>query len=229
MFWFQYVFNFLRLLYSVLGFFSYIRVDSILLSKLLQVNVLMKYHQDAKGGILLSQINECIPNADKVLEVVCWWFFFYFINFQAAGKEVIVVNTNVNKRKDKVAFWNDPGYDFELDEEYKALWRSISVDHLDEKKIEEYLQKHGIEAMKVRDFFHFHVTSTFRIWLQKRLQMFPREKRPSDASMEKFTTSISAMFYKTTSDLSTLRDIINTGLLFHLYMNIFLSTLFHIF
>lgn len=64
--------------------------------------MLTKHHQDGKGGILLSAINECIPNAEKVLE--------------AAGKEVVVVNTSVNKRKDKVVFWNDPGYDFELDD-----------------------------------------------------------------------------------------------------------------
>lgn len=32
--------------------------------------------------------------------------------------------------------------------EFKSLWRNASVDHLDEKKIEEYLQKHGIDVMK---------------------------------------------------------------------------------
>lgn len=31
---------------------------------------------------------------------------------------------------------------------FKSLWRNASVDHLDEKKIEEYLQKHGIDAVK---------------------------------------------------------------------------------
>lgn len=72
-----------------------------------------KHHQDAKGGILLSNINECIPNAEKVLEVI---FSLLFYLVQLAGKDIIVVNTNVNKRKDKVVFWNDPGYDFELDE-----------------------------------------------------------------------------------------------------------------
>uniref|UniRef100_A0A0K0CX03 40S ribosomal protein S15 n=1 Tax=Angiostrongylus cantonensis TaxID=6313 RepID=A0A0K0CX03_ANGCA len=30
----------------------------------------------------------------------------------------------------------------------KQIYRKVSVDHLDEKKIEEYLQKHGIDAMK---------------------------------------------------------------------------------
>lgn len=36
--------------------------------------------------------------------------------------------------------------------EFKQIYRKVSVDHLDEKKIEEYLQKHGIDAMKVSLF-----------------------------------------------------------------------------
>ncbi|RCN43698.1 hypothetical protein ANCCAN_10342 [Ancylostoma caninum] len=36
----------------------------------------------------------------------------------------------------------------ELCLEFKQIYRKVSVDHLDEKKIEEYLQKHGIDAMK---------------------------------------------------------------------------------
>jgi len=31
---------------------------------------------------------------------------------------------------------------------FKALWRSVAIEHLDEKKIDEYLHKHGIESMK---------------------------------------------------------------------------------
>lgn len=32
--------------------------------------------------------------------------------------------------------------------EFKGLWRNAAVDYLDEKKIEEYLQKHGIDTIK---------------------------------------------------------------------------------
>lgn len=35
-----------------------------------------------------------------------------------------------------------------MDEEFVKLWRLASVDHLDEHKIEEYLQKHGIASIK---------------------------------------------------------------------------------
>ncbi|GMT15096.1 hypothetical protein PFISCL1PPCAC_6393, partial [Pristionchus fissidentatus] len=98
------------------------------------VKVLEKQHQDGKGGILLSELAECIPNAEKTLE--------------SLGSEVIVLPTQVNKRKDKVFFWNDPSTNFEVDEDFKSIWRMVSVDHLDEKKIEEYLVKHGIDTMR---------------------------------------------------------------------------------
>lgn len=98
------------------------------------VKVLVKQHQDGKGGILLSDLSECIPNAEKALE--------------ACAAEVIVIPTQVNKRKDKVIFWNDPYTKFEVDEDFKSIWRTIPLDHLDEKKIEEYLVKHGIDTMR---------------------------------------------------------------------------------
>ncbi|GMS84624.1 hypothetical protein PENTCL1PPCAC_6799, partial [Pristionchus entomophagus] len=98
------------------------------------IKVLVKQYQDGKGGILLSDLSECIPNAEKTLE--------------SLGSEVIVIPTQVNKRKDKVIFWNDPYTNFEVDDDFKSLWRMVSVDHLDEKKIEEYLVKHGIDTMR---------------------------------------------------------------------------------
>ncbi|VDK82090.1 unnamed protein product [Litomosoides sigmodontis] len=96
--------------------------------------LLKKYHTEGKGGILLSDLNECIPAAEKHIE--------------ALSNVVIDVQTVINKRKDHVYFYNDPDTDYEVDEKFKSLWRNASVDHLDEKKIEEYLQKHGIDVMK---------------------------------------------------------------------------------
>ncbi|KAL3995350.1 TFIIE beta subunit core domain family protein [Acanthocheilonema viteae] len=96
--------------------------------------LLKKYHIEGKGGILLSDLNECIPAAEKHVE--------------ALSNAVIDIQTMVNKRKDHVYFYNDPDTDYEVDEKFKSLWRNASVDHLDEKKIEEYLQKHGIDVMK---------------------------------------------------------------------------------
>lgn len=98
------------------------------------LGVLEKFHADAKGGLLLTDLNECIPNGERVLE--------------ALGDKIILVPTQVNKRRDKVFFINDQSLDIELDDDFRGLWRNVSVDHLDEKKIEEYLQKHGIDTMR---------------------------------------------------------------------------------
>jgi len=98
------------------------------------LSVLKRHDLDGKGGILLSELAECMPNAEKVV--------------LSLGDAVSFLPTNVNKRKDKVVFYNDPESQVPMDEEFRALWRSVAVDHLDEKKVEEYLQKHGIESMK---------------------------------------------------------------------------------
>lgn len=99
------------------------------------VAVARKHHQDGKGGILVSDLAECVANCDGMLGQVV--------------ADVIVVPTMVNKKKDRVVFFNDNEYTFpELEDSFKQLWRQVSVDHLDEKKIEEYLQKKGLDAMK---------------------------------------------------------------------------------
>ncbi|CAO4365425.1 unnamed protein product [Caenorhabditis nigoni] len=99
------------------------------------VAVARKHYQDGKGGILVSDLAECVANYDALLQQV--------------AADVIVVPTQVNKKKDRVVFYNDKDFTFpELEDDFKALWRNVSVDHLDEKKIEEYLQKKGLDAMK---------------------------------------------------------------------------------
>ncbi|CAI2345565.1 unnamed protein product [Caenorhabditis sp. 36 PRJEB53466] len=99
------------------------------------VAVLKKHYQDGKGGILVSDLAECVANYDALLTQV--------------AAEVIVLPTQVNKKKDRVVFYNDREFMFpELEDDFKQIWRLVSVDHLDEKKIEEYLQKKGLDAMK---------------------------------------------------------------------------------
>ncbi|KHJ78327.1 TFIIE beta subunit core domain protein, partial [Oesophagostomum dentatum] len=66
------------------------------------VAVAKKHHQDVKGGILLSELNDCIPNGEKVLE--------------ALADQIIVVPTQVNKRKDKVFFYNDQELDINIED-----------------------------------------------------------------------------------------------------------------
>jgi hypothetical protein len=54
----------------------------------------------------------------------------------------------VNKRKDHAYFFNDPETDYKIDSDFVSLWRLVAVDHIDENKISEYLQKHGISNVK---------------------------------------------------------------------------------
>jgi hypothetical protein len=38
--------------------------------------------------------------------------------------------------------------DYTVEDQFLALWRSVNVDHMDDNKIAEYLQKHGITSVK---------------------------------------------------------------------------------
>lgn len=98
------------------------------------VAVARKHYQDGKGGILVSDLAECVSNFEPLLQQV--------------ASEIVVIPTQVNKKKDRVIFYNDMDMQIEIEDDFKALWRNVSVDHLDEKKIEEYLQKKGLDAMK---------------------------------------------------------------------------------
>ncbi|KAH7723051.1 Transcription initiation factor IIEbeta subunit [Aphelenchoides avenae] len=95
---------------------------------------LKKNHTDLKPGLLLTELNDCIPDAEKHVKLL--------------GDQLIDIPTQVNKRKDHVYFFNDPDVDFKPDEDLVRLWRGAKVDHLDENKVEEYLQKHGITTFK---------------------------------------------------------------------------------
>uniref|UniRef100_A0A914S2D4 Uncharacterized protein n=1 Tax=Parascaris equorum TaxID=6256 RepID=A0A914S2D4_PAREQ len=107
---------------------------------------------DGKGGILLSDLNECIPAADKHIE----------INAFKPTKCSEINNTSATKLESILA--SKPVYDrcstrdrkfcravrvhaalqlIKCINEFKGLWRNASVDHLDEKKIEETWEKYN--------------------------------------------------------------------------------------
>uniref|UniRef100_A0A914C4J8 Transcription initiation factor IIE subunit beta n=1 Tax=Acrobeloides nanus TaxID=290746 RepID=A0A914C4J8_9BILA len=96
--------------------------------------LLQKQGREGKGGILLSELNECVPKADDLVK--------------SLGNNVVDVQTQLNKRKDHVYFYNDPETDYDVDEDFRHLWNQCTVSHLDENKIAEYLQKHGIASVK---------------------------------------------------------------------------------
>uniref|UniRef100_A0A1I8BRK1 Transcription initiation factor IIE subunit beta n=1 Tax=Meloidogyne hapla TaxID=6305 RepID=A0A1I8BRK1_MELHA len=93
--------------------------------------LLKKQHSDGKGGILLSELGDCVANPEALVK--------------SLGHQCIALPT---QRKDTVLFLNDEDTDYQLDDEFVQLWRSAGVEHLDETKIEEYLQRHGLETAR---------------------------------------------------------------------------------
>lgn len=94
---------------------------------------LLKMH-DLKGlgGVLLDDVQESLPHCEKVLK------------HRAA--EIIFITRPIDKKK--VLFYNDKTANFAVDEEFQKLWRSATVDAMDDNKIEEYLEKQGIRSMQ---------------------------------------------------------------------------------
>lgn len=94
---------------------------------------LLKQH-DLKGlgGVLLDDIQESLPHCEKVLK--------------HRASEIIFITRPVDKKK--ILFYNDRTANFAVDEEFQKLWRSATVDAMDDAKIEEYLEKQGIRSMQ---------------------------------------------------------------------------------
>lgn len=95
------------------------------------LRLLDKHDQRGLGGILLDDIEEGLPNAQKAIK--------------ALGDQIIFV-TRPDKKK--ILFYNDKSCQFTVDEEFQKLWRSVPVDSMDEEKIEDYLKRQGISSMQ---------------------------------------------------------------------------------
>lgn len=96
------------------------------------LRLLDKYDQRGMGGIALEDIQESLPNADRCIK--------------ALGEAIIILTRPTDKKK--ILYYNDRSIHFKVDEDFQKLWRSVAVDGLDDQKIEEYLEKHGITSMK---------------------------------------------------------------------------------
>ncbi|VDK21773.1 unnamed protein product [Taenia asiatica] len=93
---------------------------------------LLKRHEiRGLGGIYLDDICEAIPDAEKVI--------------QSLGDTVVQVTTPHDKKT--VLFFNDKSFDLNVEDEFKQLWRAVSVEGVHEGKIEEYLHRNGIMSM----------------------------------------------------------------------------------
>ncbi|XP_033737336.1 general transcription factor IIE subunit 2-like [Pecten maximus] len=98
------------------------------------LNLLKRHDLHGMGGLLKEDIDESFgtANTEKALK--------------ALGENVVVVTRPTDKKQ--VLFYNDKYCRYTVDEEFRKLWRGVSVDGLDEKKIEEYLEKQGITSMQ---------------------------------------------------------------------------------
>uniref|UniRef100_G3UND2 Transcription initiation factor IIE subunit beta n=1 Tax=Loxodonta africana TaxID=9785 RepID=G3UND2_LOXAF len=95
------------------------------------LRLLDKHDQRGLGGILLEDIEEGLPNSHKAVK--------------ALGDQILFVN---RPDKKKILFFNDKSCQFSVDEEFQKLWRSVTVDSMDDEKIEEYLKRQGISSMQ---------------------------------------------------------------------------------
>lgn len=95
------------------------------------LKLLDRYDQRGLGGIMLQDVEESLPNAKRCLRVL--------------GTKIIYI-TRPDKKQ--VLFYNDKSCDFQVDEEFQKLWRSVAIESVDETKIEEYLNQQGISSVQ---------------------------------------------------------------------------------
>ncbi|EEB18098.1 transcription initiation factor IIE subunit beta, putative [Pediculus humanus corporis] len=94
---------------------------------------LLKHHDlKGMGGILLEDIQESLPNCEKILRIL--------------NNEIIYIQRPMDKKK--ILFYNDRTANLSIDEEFQKLWRAVAVESMDDQKIEEYLEKQGIKSMQ---------------------------------------------------------------------------------
>lgn len=85
--------------------------------------------QDLKGmgGVLLEDVQDSLPHCEKALK--------------NRANEIAYITRPTDKKK--ILFYNDRSASLTVDEEFQKLWRSVTVDAMDDAKIDEYLEKQG--------------------------------------------------------------------------------------
>ncbi|XP_035867544.1 transcription initiation factor IIE subunit beta isoform X3 [Phyllostomus discolor] len=90
---------------------------------------------------------------------------------EALGDQILFVS---RPDKKKILFFNDKSCQFSVDEEFQKLWRSVTVDSMDEEKIEEYLKRQGISSMQESG--------------PKKVAPIQRRKKPASQKKRRFKT-----------------------------------------
>ncbi|KAL3315907.1 Transcription initiation factor IIE subunit beta [Cichlidogyrus casuarinus] len=93
--------------------------------------LLRKHDVKGLGGIYLDDLMECLPDCENVLA--------------SLGDDALRIVNPTDKKT--IIFFNDHSSELTADEVFKQYWRAISVEGMPEAKIEEYLQKQGIQSM----------------------------------------------------------------------------------
>jgi len=96
------------------------------------IKLLDKHDQQGRGGILLDDIREGLPNADDIIKAI-------------ADKVTFV--TRATDRK-AILYTYDSSLAVTVDEEIQKHWRSVAVEGLAEPDIEKYLNSSGITTMQ---------------------------------------------------------------------------------
>ncbi|XP_045158809.2 general transcription factor IIE subunit 2-like [Mercenaria mercenaria] len=96
------------------------------------LNLLKRCDLHGDGGLLLDDIEESLPHCQQALKKL--------------GDSILYI-TRPNDKK-KILYYNDKYCQFNVDEDFTKLWRGVSVEGQDERKIEEYLEKQGITSMQ---------------------------------------------------------------------------------
>ncbi|KAK8787430.1 hypothetical protein V5799_022797 [Amblyomma americanum] len=135
------------------------------------LRLLDKHDQRGLGGVLLEDVQESLPNVERHLK--------------ALGDSIIYVVRPVDKKK--VLFYNDKSLQFNVDEEFQKLWRSVAVEGIDDQKIEEYLQKQGITSMQDMGVKKVNVAQKRKKPSSKRAKTFKKHNDHMGDILEDYT------------------------------------------
>ncbi|XP_041460072.1 transcription initiation factor IIE subunit beta-like [Lytechinus variegatus] len=122
------------------------------------VRLLKRHDQRGLGGIMMDDVMESLPHAKIGIK-----------KLEKAGEIIILTRPD----KKQVVYYNDRTYKLKIEEEFKELWNSTTVDSLDEEKIQDYLKKQGINSMKDHGPKKFNA---------------PQRKKPNRKGQRKFKT-----------------------------------------
>jgi len=110
-------------------------------NKKMLIKLLKQRDLNGEGGVYRDDIHESLAKGDKIVQNLI------------LDQKIIEVPRPCDKKK--VLFYHDHTADFNIDDEFIKQWRSVSVDGIDDNKIEDYLSKQGITSMQDQGFKKF--------------------------------------------------------------------------